>query len=347
MPRVATTSTSRSHKLAEGGKTPPNPPLRLRCPQDDCPWSFRTQTDLKRHLPRHMSHEEREKQYDLFIAARVSSLTIFLRMYKCPQPGCSHKSLQKSNLETHYVSKHTGIKPHVCKQCTYCASDPSCLHRHMRAVHAYVSGTAPRKKRSDEYSATVPAVAEPTTAGSSAADYSEFIADSWTGASSPSSSTYSPFSPAPGTFSDEEFASDNEILYPNFPSSSSSSTDFFLPASPTGSSEWMWEEAFEAPLFPPCEKSSVANIVLETRPTAAPVIQYPAEGIDFFAGGLDTTVLTGDVQQQQPCDESLLFTLPSLYDPASYALDAFSSCGFQEGMCIPTAFVGEWNGALC
>ncbi|KAF8161942.1 hypothetical protein K438DRAFT_1985461 [Mycena galopus ATCC 62051] len=329
MPRVATNSTSRSHKLAEGGKTPPSPPLRLRCPQDDCPWSFRTQTDLRRHLPRHMSPEEREKQ-----------------MYKCPQPGCSHKSLQKSNLETHYVSKHTGIKPHVCKECTYCASDPSCLHRHMRAVHAYVSGTAPRKKRSDEYSTVVSAVAEPTTPASSGSDYSESIADSWSGASSPSSSTYPPFSPASGTFSDEEFASGNGILYPNFPSSSSSSTDFFLPASPTGSSEWMWDEGFEAALFPLCDKSSVANIILETRPTAAPVIQYPAEGINFFAVGLDTTVFSGDVHQQPLCDESHLLALPALYDPASYALETFASCGFQEGMGIPSAFVGEWDGAL-
>ncbi|KAJ7364546.1 hypothetical protein DFH08DRAFT_950115 [Mycena albidolilacea] len=130
MPRVATTSTSRSHKLADG-KMPPSPPRRVRCPESSCPWSFKNQTDLSRHMPRHMSPEERKKQ-----------------MYKCPQPGCTHRSLQKSNLQTHYNAKHSGLKPHVCKKCAYCVADPSCLHKDMVAVHQYIPGTTPRKCRS-------------------------------------------------------------------------------------------------------------------------------------------------------------------------------------------------------
>ncbi|KAJ7893369.1 hypothetical protein B0H14DRAFT_3671857 [Mycena olivaceomarginata] len=105
-----------------------------------------------------MSSEEREKQ-----------------TYKCPQPGCTHQSLQKSNLTTHFNAKHSGLKPHVCKKCTYCAADPACLYRHMVALHNYAPGT------------------EPALPSSPSSDYSDLSTDTWTrsAAPSPSSATYS------------------------------------------------------------------------------------------------------------------------------------------------------------
>ncbi|KAJ7847758.1 hypothetical protein B0H14DRAFT_3138454 [Mycena olivaceomarginata] len=317
MPRVATTSTSRSQKLADG-KVPPSPPLRVRCPESSCPWSFRTQTDLRRHMPRHMSAEEREKQ-----------------MYKCPHPGCTHQSLQKSNLQTHFNSKHSGLKPHVCKKCTYCASDPSSLHRHMVAIHKYVSGTTPRKRRSIAPSSSIPAFGEPILPVSPSSDYSDYTSDAWSaGASpSPSSSAYSHFSPSPPSSS----SSDEELFA--FISSPPS-----LPTSPTGPNGWMWDAHFEEAFFPTCEKSSV----VEFTPSPEPALQYPAQGIDFLAAGHDAATFLPtcfDIEQQQEplFGDSLLFFQPP--PAASYELETFSSCGFKD-VVSPNAFVGEWNGAL-
>ncbi|KAJ7789957.1 hypothetical protein B0H14DRAFT_3571582 [Mycena olivaceomarginata] len=220
MPRVATTSTSRSQKLADG-KVPPSPPLRVR-----------------RHMPRHMSAEEREKQ-----------------MYKCPHPGCTHQSLQKSNLQTHFNSKQClWLKPHVCKKCTYCASDPSSLHRHMVAIHKYVSGTTPRKRRSIAPSSSIPAFGEPILPVSPSSDYSDYTSDAWSaGASpSPSSSAYSHFSPSPPSSS----SSDEELFA--FISSPPS-----LPTSPTGPNGWIWDAHFEEAFFPTCEKELCRRIHTE------------------------------------------------------------------------------------
>ncbi|KAJ7263629.1 hypothetical protein B0H12DRAFT_283106 [Mycena haematopus] len=335
MPRVATTSTSRSHKLADGGKMPPCPPLRLRCPQDSCPWSFRTQTDLRRHLPRHMSPEEREKQ-----------------MYKCPQAGCTHKSLQKSNLETHFISKHTGSKPHVCKQCTYCTSDPSCLHRHMRAAHAYVSRTAPRKKRSGASSASS-SVSSLSIPASPASDYSEFTADV-------DSSSYAHVMDSPSSCasssSDEVFAyntpfSVTDVLYLDatfpFPTSSPSpSTHFsYLPASPCDSADWTQDAAlFLHPQYAAKNPYGSAVGVVEVEP---PVIQYPAEGIDFFRVGWDAAVsYEMEPQQQEP---QYMFVPPPVYEyDFAYAVEPFSTFDLESAtMGIPSTFGGEWVEALC
>ncbi|KAJ7830350.1 hypothetical protein B0H14DRAFT_3715691 [Mycena olivaceomarginata] len=317
MSRVATTSTSRSHKLADD-KMPPSPPRRVRCPESSCPWSFKNQTDLSRHMPRHMSPEEREKQ-----------------MYKCPQPGCTHRSLQKSNLQTHYNAKHSDLKPHVCKKCAYCAADPSCLHRHMVAVHQYIPGTTPRKCRSA--ASLIPAADVSTVPVSTSSDYSDYTFDSWSTGKASSSSPSFPYS----HFSSSSSSSDEDVFA--FLPSPSPSTDFSLPASPNS---WIWDAHFEEAFFPTltCETSPIIEL---TPSLEQVVIHYPAEGIDFFTVRCDNSFHIE--QHRQPLfDDSLVFFLPPPIASMAYGLETFSSCGLEDVIVspAPAVFVSEWNGAL-
>ncbi|KAF8173884.1 hypothetical protein K438DRAFT_1940138 [Mycena galopus ATCC 62051] len=62
-------------------------------------------------------------------------------MFQCPFPDCGHKTLQKSNLETH-IRKHTNARPLECPmllpsgaRCNFTTSDPSSLHRHKKRKH--------------------------------------------------------------------------------------------------------------------------------------------------------------------------------------------------------------------
>ncbi|KAJ7093502.1 hypothetical protein C8R44DRAFT_890725 [Mycena epipterygia] len=104
---------------------PPFPPRHVRCPEPGCPWGYHRSNDLKRHSLAHMSSEEKAAA-----------------MFVCKEPNCKHMTLQKSNMETHYNAKYSGLKPHICNQCAYCAADPSSLHHHKRAVHR--SGPPPQ-----------------------------------------------------------------------------------------------------------------------------------------------------------------------------------------------------------
>ncbi|KAJ7704831.1 hypothetical protein B0H17DRAFT_1326368 [Mycena rosella] len=64
-------------------------------------------------------------------------------MYSCPVEGCTHQTLQKSNLATH-IRTHTRVKPHKCpdyhpngQKCEFETADPSSLHRHRKRKHGY------------------------------------------------------------------------------------------------------------------------------------------------------------------------------------------------------------------
>ncbi|KAJ7248966.1 hypothetical protein C8J57DRAFT_1672126 [Mycena rebaudengoi] len=116
---VSPCTWANSNLHLQGDKQPPWPPYAFRCPVGDCPWSYPREIDLDRHGPQHMSVEERRK-----------------RMFACPWEGCDHRTLQKSNLLTHYLT-HTGEKPLICatikedgQRCTYCTGDPASMSRH-------------------------------------------------------------------------------------------------------------------------------------------------------------------------------------------------------------------------
>ncbi|KAJ7235291.1 hypothetical protein B0H12DRAFT_148988 [Mycena haematopus] len=62
-------------------------------------------------------------------------------MFQCPFPECGHKTLQRSNLETH-IRTHTNARPLQCSiifsdgsRCNFTTSDPSSLHRHKKRKH--------------------------------------------------------------------------------------------------------------------------------------------------------------------------------------------------------------------
>ncbi|KAF7345280.1 Transcriptional repressor CTCF-like [Mycena sanguinolenta] len=309
MPRVATTLTSRSHEPTHVGKSTSQPATEASIPQNGCPWSFRTKTDLRRHLPRHMAPEEREKQYGFF-SALLSLSTNCRRMYKCSHPGCTHKSLQKSNVDTHFISKHTGLKPHVCKHCPYSTSDPACLHRHMRSIHAYVSGTAPHRRKSNAASA-IPGRSIPTSPGPSS-DYSDLSS----AAPSPFSFEYPNSSPSPmaspsnsSPSLEEPFpynaSSVPDVLYGAHASAPPAPSDYSLSTSPTTSADWMWDQTFEAALF---SHDDAKNFATSTSGECPLAMQFPAEGIDFLGVGRDVPLSSEPEPQQQ--DVSCPFVPP-------------------------------------
>ncbi|KAJ7154487.1 hypothetical protein C8R46DRAFT_1356554 [Mycena filopes] len=301
MPRVASTSSTRAQgrNLSTGRKlVPPSPPLKFPCTEMVCLWSFKRSTDLTRHAARHMAPEERANQ-----------------MIACPQPDCGRTFLQKSNMETHFVGQHTGLKPHFCTQCAYCCADPSSLHRHMRRVHAYVPGAAPRKKRSAAASlldGLAPAVPSPgSTSDSSAASSSTNTVEEASRYSSPAS----PSAASPSNTPDDS-SLDHGL-------SSPASMDSFLPASPTNPGSdadwaWAWDPSFEAACLP------------ELEPTASPLLAGAVNDYCFDPTSVDAVAAS-------------LFFQPSLppYDASHLDLD------FGLNQPLPKfVFDAEWSASF-
>ncbi|KAJ7444504.1 hypothetical protein FB451DRAFT_1434399 [Mycena latifolia] len=273
MPRLATTSTSSSsHRKPSGGKTPPCPPLRFRCIKQGCLWSFARKSCLERHLHRHKSPVEKDKL-----------------MYKCPEHRCTHKTLQKSNLITHYHAKHAGLKPHICSECSYCAADPSCLYRHMQVVHRTAFGTAPRVRRAAGCTAAFLFTLERAGSPVSSPD-SEIASGAWT--------TFSPTS------------SDSESL-PISPAS----TDASPPASPPASEDaWTWEPTFE-------EACSAMGIILPL-PVQPPALHCPAESLVGFVPGFDESAMFF-----MPIDDKPVYPLDSSFAPQPFTPAFISQWG--------------------
>ncbi|KAJ7171313.1 hypothetical protein C8R46DRAFT_1262629 [Mycena filopes] len=374
MPRVATTSSTRAQNrvLPTCGKPAPSPPLKHRCTEPGCPWSFNRISDLNRHARRHVSGAERESQM-------------------IPCPACDRKFLQKSNMETHFVGQHTGLKPHFCTQCTYSSADPSSLHRHMCANHGYVPGMAPRKKRSaaselfegfTSYPAAAlsPAsasasdsssLASPSTSSVDDAPLEFYHYDHSSGASSssagspstsavddapqfhhydPSSGVFSSVaspSTSTGTFDDAASyhydSSSPASSYHYDPSSSpASSLDSSLPASPTTPSDdwtWAWDPAFDPSFDPTC----FTTPAIEPTPSPSPVLQagvvpdqyrysFDAEA----AAAMDAASLLYQFQffQPGPCDPAYPYILD--FD--------FLDLDLPREPVPQVVFNTEWNG---
>ncbi|THH04820.1 hypothetical protein EW145_g5245 [Phellinidium pouzarii] len=81
-----------------------------------CGMSFTRPSDLARHSHTHNPNAPR---------------------FHCTFPGCSHSTLQKSNLETHYSAVHLKEKPHKCILCRMSYGDDAALIRHEKKKHNY------------------------------------------------------------------------------------------------------------------------------------------------------------------------------------------------------------------
>ncbi|KAJ7090214.1 hypothetical protein B0H15DRAFT_252504 [Mycena belliarum] len=102
--------------------TQSNPDSRTQCTL--CGAVMKRSNDLPRHL---VLHAENKEEF----------------MYSCPVEGCTHQTLQKSNLATH-IRTHTRAKPHKCpeyfpngQKCDFATADPSSLHRHRKRKHGH------------------------------------------------------------------------------------------------------------------------------------------------------------------------------------------------------------------
>ncbi|KAJ7166038.1 hypothetical protein C8R46DRAFT_1275567 [Mycena filopes] len=97
----------------------PEPDATRRATCTTCGATMKRPSDLPRHTLLHAKNKE-----DF--------------MFQCPFPECGHKTLQRSNLETH-IRIHTNARPLQCtvmlpdgSRCDFATSDPSSLHRHKK-----------------------------------------------------------------------------------------------------------------------------------------------------------------------------------------------------------------------
>ncbi|KAJ6533376.1 hypothetical protein DFH09DRAFT_1284403 [Mycena vulgaris] len=205
MPRVSTTPASRAPRK-NGGRPPPSVPLEHRCLEPGCPWSFKRKGCLNRHLES---------------CPYVSSADKESSMIECLEPGCEHKTLQMSNMVTHFNARHSGLKPHVCGECDYRASDPSCLYKHKLAMHSTVAEQRQRKRKAKGPTATFPYVLDPASSAVSI-PLNWDLSSSWTTPSPASSSGSSLSLPYcldyPPSPADEDFVSYSPVAAPPEPS---------------------------------------------------------------------------------------------------------------------------------
>ncbi|KAJ7747765.1 hypothetical protein B0H16DRAFT_916588 [Mycena metata] len=101
---------------------------------DQCGASMGRIADLPRHM---LLHAKNKEEF----------------MFTCPVAGCTHQTLQKSNLDTH-IRTHTRAQPHKCpeylsngQKCLFATADPSSLHRHRKRKHGYQPRVSPNSTR--------------------------------------------------------------------------------------------------------------------------------------------------------------------------------------------------------
>ncbi|KAJ7263499.1 hypothetical protein C8J57DRAFT_1231366 [Mycena rebaudengoi] len=247
MPRAAEIATPLAlRKDLTIGKTPPFPPLRCQCAESGCPWSYNRASDLKPHMERHMSLAEKERL-----------------MFRCPVPGCAHKTLQKSNMATHYRT-HTSEKPCICLDyaadgapCVFRCGDPGSLTRHQATMHGAVGKGKHTRYTPYKCRRASSSISASDFGSSSASSDSNYLDTSggYTSSSS-SSSGYSSASPAPLSTS---FSGQDAGITTQDP-------DF--------------EATFAGVL-----NGSICVPVIPTIPTTArpgPAMQHPAQDVQFF-----------------------------------------------------------------
>ncbi|KAJ7164448.1 hypothetical protein C8R46DRAFT_1099548 [Mycena filopes] len=176
MPRTKTSKSKKARGKSNpltivGAKKPSSETRAHPCLEEDCPWSFHTTTDLRRHSVKHIPLEQR-REY----------------MWKCPWPGCGCMMLQSGNMTTHYRT-HTREKPLFCPDpdCRFATGDPASLTHHRQSVHDYIPGTDARKRPTTFSSSAAPSSS--ASSSSAANSYSPPLSQSSSSYSSASTST--------------------------------------------------------------------------------------------------------------------------------------------------------------
>ncbi|KAJ7030006.1 hypothetical protein C8F04DRAFT_1368282 [Mycena alexandri] len=133
---------------------------------DQCGASMRRIADLPRHMLLHAKNKE-EFMFTCPVAVRIQLLSVDALHYLNSNEfikGCTHQTLQKSNLDTH-IRTHTRAQPHKCpeylpngQKCLFATADPSSLHRHRKRKHGYQPRVSP--------SSTKPSRSAPVASGS-------------------------------------------------------------------------------------------------------------------------------------------------------------------------------------
>lgn len=217
----------------------------------------------------------------------------------------------------------------------------------MRAIHGYVPGSGPRKKRAAAASASFPFISEPVGSASSPAyttssDSSSPFNSSWTPSPSPLGSADSFTSPLAYTPSDDPFSlysldlpttPDDALFYSEAPSPSSSGAFPSMPASPTASDAWTWDPCFEAACM---AMSTWSTNVPPTVPLAGPAMLYPAEHLDLFTPACAAPAIFPAPLQLDLGIEHLVLGLevpPIAHEPSLYTLP-------------DAAFEAEWDGVV-
>ncbi|KAI0329041.1 hypothetical protein GY45DRAFT_930718 [Cubamyces sp. BRFM 1775] len=87
-------------------------------------------------------------QHDMHRHMKVHAPNKDELMHRCAYHGCTHASIEKSNVITHYLSAHTDLRPYTCPDtvegpfgtrlpCPFTTSVPACLTRHRKTLHNY------------------------------------------------------------------------------------------------------------------------------------------------------------------------------------------------------------------
>ncbi|KAF7317263.1 hypothetical protein HMN09_00461400 [Mycena chlorophos] len=276
-----------------GGKPLPEHPLYFKC--KDCAYSANRQTELERHSIQHMSDEERDK-----------------RMFHCTFAGCTHKTLQQSNLKSHIRAKHTNEKPFACEVsgCEYRSADQPGLVHHRASKHAELYPTVPkqgRKRRTTTAAVEAPLPENPN-----------HLPMLWAPPVASTSQPYSPMPIPPGHRGDFRYS---PYYYPPPAAAGTWSPDRYTP-SPPSSSTSLYEPS------PPNYEMPLPNTVtaLSEIPPAIPAArpyselgQPAAAGFYSLGGGFDAQSISVSPGSTMPQSfDSALQYFPSGYSD-SYA----------------------------
>ncbi|KAJ6493917.1 hypothetical protein C8R47DRAFT_393192 [Mycena vitilis] len=315
MPRTPKPKASRRKSPLDQSIKPASPvPRPFPCFEDGCTKSFARAHDRHRHSLTHMTPEEREKF-----------------MLPCPYEGCDHKTLQKSNMDTH-IRTHTGEKPLKCPDCDYETGDPGSFSKHQKKRHGPKSDPESDKsdnevESEDDSMGGSPSPASPasgaasessyssagSSSGSPASQHSELSAQSW-GSGSRSSPSYRssppsdyPYHPGSGS-SSYRFSPDYTASHPG-----SSDAGYYSYPPPPNNSGYTSEYAAH-PMPPPSFSSSSSswndNVVVAQAPFDLPQLFDPQCAAQLHTTLTDLMRPASAYPRQRPAREVLHLTLP-------------------------------------